>query len=254
MREFFVNLFRDDTFGPDIRLYNIWHILFLVIVLGSIIATCIFTYKKSEETKSKILDVLAIIIICLYLGDFFVHPLMNNENSLIVDKLPFHLCTSASILICITRLFPDKFKRLYQVVPVLGMIGAMLYIFVPTGVDGCKLFCYRSLQTLAYHALLFSYGIFSIVYKSVNMEWKNMITVSILVVVQIIISLIANNVYSTADHHYDWYFTTGSFGIPSKLMPFAIFVCFVGQFAVVYALVLLIRYLINKRSKEEFNA
>ena len=30
----------------------------------------------------------------------------------------------------------------------------------------------------------------------------------------------------------------------------AIFVCFVGQFAVVYALVLLIRYLINKRSKE----
>ena len=70
----------------------------------------------------------------------------------------------------------------------------------------------------------------------------------IILVVLILISLGANAAYSTPDHHYDWFFTTGSsFGINETIMPFIIFGVFFGLDMVIY----LVCYLVNKFLKKE---
>ena len=249
MRDFFVNLFRDDTFGPFIDLFNIWHIIVLVLVLIEAIAFIYLFKNKNYETKQKVLNWLSFIIVALYFGDFFIHPLLEDGNYLIVDKLPFHLCTSAGILIAITRLFPNKTKFWHHVPTVLGLIGAIMYMTVPTGVAGERLICYRTIQTLLYHGTLLVYGILAIAFEDVCLSFKTIYKEAIVIFIQIVIALIANSVYSIPDgredaHSYNWYFVKGGlFGLPISdvLMPFVIFAVFMIMACLIYG----ICYLVN---------
>ena len=102
------------------------------------------------KTKQFVLKILAIVVVGLYLTDFLVHPFLNGGHDyLIVDKLPFHICTASAILIAITSIFPNHTKSIKTAVPILGAIGAFYYIFIPSGVtgDGYYAFSYKELQT-----------------------------------------------------------------------------------------------------------
>ncbi len=259
MRDFFVKLFRDDTFGPEIDLFNVWH--FVVLALVAVVAVALITAfrKKSYETKQKVLNVLSAIVVISYFLDFFIHPLMEDGNYLIVDKLPFHLCTSAGLLVGITRLFPEKTKFWHHVPVVLGLVGAIMYLTVPTGVAGDKLFCYRTIQTLIYHGTLLIFGVLAIAFEDVKLEYKTIYKEAIVIFVQILIALVANEVYSIPDgrvdaHGYNWYFVKGGlFGLPISdvLMPFVIFAVFMIMSALIYGICYLVKYLKSKKGKVE---
>lgn len=259
MREFFVNLFKDDTFGPTIDIFNIWHIAFLVLVVAVIVCLVLIFGKKENETKQKVLNVLAGIVVILYFLDFFIHPLMEDANLLIVDKLPFHLCTSAGLLVGITRIFPNKTKSWRHVPVILGLVGALMYITVPTGVAGEKLICYRSIQTLIYHGTLFIFGVLSLVFEDVKPEFKTIYKEAIVIAIQILIALFANAVYSIPEgrgdaHSYNWYFVKGGlFGLPISdvAMPFVIFAVFMIMSVAIYGIYYLVRYLKNKKARTE---
>lgn len=254
MREFFVRLFRDDTFGPKVGIFNIWHILVLLVIFGFTLFMALKFKNKDKKVKIRILDILSITVISLYFLDFFIHPFENNDNALIVDKLPFHLCTAAGILVAFTRLFKEKTKKWYHAPAILGLVGALMYITVPTGVDGCFLFCYRTLQTLLYHGALFAYGVLAIVYGDVELKFKRIYVEAVIIAIQIVISLIANAAYSIPDEHsYNWYFTKGGiFGlpIPDIAMPFIIFVVFMAMCCAIYGITYLVKYIVNKKTNE----
>lgn len=255
MRSFFVNLFRDDVGGPAITIFSIWHILFLLVVIGVTVFFALKFKNKDKTVKKKVLDIFSLIIVVLYFLDFFIHPLMNDNNYLIVDKLPFHVCTASGILIAITRLFPEKTKCWYHVPTVLGLIGAIMYITVPTGVDGEQLFCYRTIQTLIYHGMLVTYGVLALCYEDVTLSFKTIYKEAIVIAIQILIALFANAVYSIPEgradvHGYNWYFVKGGiFGLPISdlLMPFVMFAVLMIMACLIYGIYYLVKYLIKKK-------
>lgn len=254
MRDFLVKLFRDDTFGPVIDIFNIWHIIVMLVMIGFTIFMIYMFKNKDAKVKNRILDIYSISIIVLYFLDFFIHPFMEDNNYLIVDKLPFHLCTSAGILIAITRLFREKTKKWYHAPAILGLIGSIMYLTVPTGVAGDKLFCYRTIQTLMYHGALFTYGILAMAYSDIKPSFKTIYVEAVIIAIQIVISLFANAAYSIPDgrsdaHGYNWYFTKGGiFGLPISdvAMPFIIFAVFMIMACMIYGMYYLVIYLNNK--------
>ncbi len=254
MRDILINIFKDDTFGPDITLFGIFHVLYFLIIMG---VTFFFAYhfrNKNDDTKKKILDIMAIIIVVLYLGDFFVHPFMNNEDSLSADKLPFHICTIACPLIAITRIFPNKTKAISHAVPILALVGGLMYITCPNGAvgEGVKAFSYRMIQTFIYHGLIFTYGICTLAYGENKLEYKKIYVEAIMILALILISLGANHAYSIpGGHHHDWFFTTGSsFGVSPYLMPFLMFVIIFAMCNAIYLIYFGIKKLIQKKNNQ----
>ena len=254
MREILINIFKDDTFGPDITLFGFFHLFYFFIII-CVTLLLIFLFKDKEEAKKKkLLDIYAIILVCLYLGDFFVHPFMNNENALNVDKLPFHICTLSCPLIAIIRIFPDKTKRIANAVTVLGLVGALMYLTCPNGAvgEGVKAFSYRMLQTFTYHGVLFTYGILSLTLGLNKLDYKKIYIEAIMIACLVLISLGANHAYSIpGGHHYDWFFTTGSsFGVNEVAMPFLMFGIIFAMCNAIYLLYFGIKKLIEKKQNK----
>ena len=251
MREFLLKIFSREIGGPDITLFGVFHILYFLIIMGLTVFGCIRTFNKSKDEKKKTLDIMALCLVILYLGDFFVHPFIDGENALIVDKLPFHICTLSCVLIAITRVFTKHTKHIQQAVPVLGLIGALMYITCPSGAvgPGVKAFSYVMLQTFTYHGLLFAYGVMSLTTGEDKLDYKKIYVEAIIIVVLIFVALGANAAYSTETHHYDWFFVTGSsFGMNKYLMPFIMFAIIFAMTNAIYLIYFGIRKLLIKKN------
>ena len=254
MRDILLKIFSNEIGGPDITLFGIFHILYFLIIVIATYLLCYFTAKKSQETKKKILDIMAIVLIGLYLSDFLVHPFIYGENSLIVDKLPFHICTLSSIMIAITRIFPNHTSKIKNAVTVLGLVGALMYITCPNGAvgPGTKAFSYVILQTFLYHGLLFAYGVFALVSGDVVLDYKKIYVEAILIASLVLIALGANAAYSTPDHHYDWFFVTGSsFGVSPYLMPFLMLVIIFAMCNAIYLIYFGVKKIITKKQNKK---
>lgn len=252
LRDFLIRIFRGDVGGPAIEMYNWVHILYLVIIVGSIVGLYFLFRNKKQETKSLVLKIMAIVIIGLYLTDFLVHPFMyGGRDELIVDKLPYHICTASAILISIVNIFPKQTRHIKNAVVLFGLIGAFYYVFIPSGVTGpdVKAFSYKEIQTFLYHGTLLGYGVLSLLFGDVKLDIKKCWIDAIVLVTLILISLGANAAYSIPDGgHYDWFFTTGSsFGIPSTVMPFVIFGVFFGTSLLIYGIYYLVKWLVNRK-------
>jgi len=236
-----------------IYIYNIWHLLVILVIIAVTVVLFFLFKNKNDSNKKKLLDIYAAIIIGLYFTDFLTHPIIEQENLLLVDKLPFHLCTSACLLIAFVRLFPKWCVKWRHVPPVLGLVGGLFYILCPTGVDGDSLFCYRTLQTLIYHGMLITYGILSIALNDIEVTFKNFYHYLIVVSIQIVISIIANYVYTVpGGHSYDWYFSLSDpigLGIPTLAEPFVILFAISLLVAIIYGIVYLVRAIKHKSAK-----
>lgn len=256
LRDILIKIFRQDVGTIAIEMYNWVHIMYLVIIVGSIVGVYFAFRNKDQEAKEKVLKVYAIILITLYLTDFLVHPFMyGGQDELIVDKLPYHICTLSAILIAIINVFPNRTRYIRVPVTLLGLIGAFYYVFIPSGVTGPDVmaFCYKEIQTFVYHGVLLGYGVLALLFSDIKPDFKKCWIDAIVVVVIILISLGANAAYSIPDGgHYDWFFTTGSsFGISSTLMPFIIFAVFFGTEMVIYGICYLVAYLKKKKITQQ---
>lgn len=255
MRQFFENLFRDDVGGPAICMYNWVHILYLVIICSAIFCLAFFLRNKEQKTKQLVLKIMCGIIVGLYLTDFLVHPFMEKSDSLLMDKLPFHACTSAAILLPLINIFPKQTKWARTGVVLIGMLGAFFYVFIPSGVTGPDVmaFRYRTIQTFIYHGTLLGYGVLSILWGDIDMDIKKCWHEAIILVVLIGISLLANYSYTKTSNGepHDWFFSTGaSFGINPVAMPFVLFGVFFGTSLVVYGIYYLVKFIASKRQSK----
>ena len=256
MTEVLRKIFGDETFGPKVSLFGPIHIIMMVLIFGGAILVGYLLRNKQEKTKKLILDIMVIVLVGLYFSDFLVHPFMTGRDALIVDKLPYHLCTSACILIGLTRVFPKQFGFFKSSFVILGMIGGLMYLTVPTALDGNYLICYRSLQTIIYHGLIFWVGIFSIFFGDIEISIKKIWKEAIVIAVLDLISVGANFAYGGIQGEgetYNWFFSHDFYPVTSPvLMPFVMFgVLMVMVLAIegIYYLVLFI----SKRIKEKKN-
>ncbi len=240
MREFFVNLFSMER-GSEITLFSGWHFMYIIAILGLTLLLGILFKKKSDRAKKILLSVLAYCVIGVYIADFFIMPLatgtLGANGGIDVDKLPFHICTLLSFFVGFAQ-FNPKFAKVKDAIVALAIISSLMYITYPgSALGGVTVFSYKVTQTFAYHGLLFAWGTLSLALNAVEFNWKTIWKPLVGLVIIALWASFGNAVYSSADHHYDWFFVTGStFGMSPYLMPLLVICATFAMVAIIYAI------------------
>lgn len=177
------------------RIFHGWHILYLVLILGSIIALSFILKNKSEKVKNLAIAITINTAFTLYMLDFFLMPFAYGYIG--IDKLPFHICTLSCLLCfaCRHNKFLAKFKTQFIM---LGLIGNLIYIHYPAVLDQYNVhaFSYRAVQTLLFHGAMAAHGIFSLVFGHIKLEWKYCYKEAIAICLLVVWSLLGNMLYS----------------------------------------------------------
>jgi len=236
MSEFFQKIFGTTEGSAEITLFSIWHILYIVLILGLAIGAYFILRHKSDKAKQTTLSVLAILTIGFYIFDFFIMPF--SEGEINIDKLPFHICTLTGIFIPFAQ-FNKKFDKIKSVIVTFAIVASLMYITYPgSALGGVTPWCYKVVQTFIYHGLVFAWGFLSLSLNSVKLEWKKIWKEAVGIVIIIAWAMFANWAYLGIPngHHYDWFFVTGSTFpfVPAWLMPFAVFAAVYGMCALIY--------------------
>ncbi len=237
MRNILIHLFQTpENSVHDITLFSIWHIMYILLILGGTVAVVLMFRHKDAETHRRVLCVLALLPIALYALDFFVMPLAYGEIQ--IDKLPFHFCTLLSILILPIQ-FWKKIAPWREPIAVLCIVTPLMYLCYPgTAIGDISPFCYRVVQTFLYHGCVFLYGVASVALGAVRLDWRHLWRSAAVIVAVFCWASLGNAVYSTADHLYDWGFIAGhTFPfVPKALMPVAVFAAVFGMVCIIYGI------------------
>ena len=161
MRELFFKIFADSFFNTGIQItpFSIAHIVYMVLIFGSIILGWLCLRNQSAEKKEKALRFLAYALLISYLSDFFFHDFVYDGMN--KDKLPFHICTVLCPLVAIAQ-FNRKGHKIAEPVAMLAMLAPMMYLCFPASVGDGEPWCYQAVQTMFFHGVLMAWGILSV--------------------------------------------------------------------------------------------
>ena len=222
MYEILRNLLSDKNNGIFLfEAFSLCHILYIALLFIGIVLTLFLFKNKSQEAKNKLINFTVILALCLYIVDFFLMPF--SYGYIDIDKLPFHLCTSMSIMCVLARhtKFFAKFKSSFTI---MGLIGAIAYLLYPAGVASADGYSYRIVQTVIYHGLMVAQGVFAIALNDLDLKWSNLKYDAISIVALTVWALLGNTLYSGVltetcncvegctniitvyDHDFNWFF------------------------------------------------
>lgn len=255
MNEFLIKIlsWTGEDGGIAIEAFNLWHIIYLIIIACAITAAGFALKGKKSETHKKVLDKLSIGILCWYIANFFLQPFVRGNNQLNIDKLPFHICT----LMAIVGVFAQFSKKEWfkEVSVTLAMGGALMYLTYPaTAFGGAAPWSFKVIETIIYHSALFAWGMLSLTTGQVKLHYKNIWMPLVGIICVALWATVGNLCYNVSylgegDYrHYDWFFLTGtSFPfVPVYLMPLAVITAVYGVIACFY-LINYICQVINKK-------
>lgn len=247
MRDFLIRVFGWKEGNVEINCFDGWHFAYIFIIAGLIIGTAFLLKGKTQKTKEKTLRILSISVLVLYIVDFMLQPFVSSDFTLNIDKLPFHICTLMGIVAVFAQYSKkDWFK---EVAVTLAMAGGLMYLVYPgSALGGIAPWCYKVIQTMVYHGGLLAWGVLSLTTGEVKLHMKNIWMPLIGLVCICLWAALGNWCYNGGDHHYDWFFITGStFSfVPSWILPFAVIAAVYGVVACIY----LIYYLATKNRKK----
>lgn len=176
MRDLFFKLFEMSHFNTGIKItpFSAAHIVYLVLIFGSVIALGLIFRKKDNAAKECLLRLLCYALVFSYISDFFFHEFV--YGGLNMDKLPFHICTVLCPLSAIAQ-FNRKGDKIREPVVMLAVLSPMMYLCYPASVGDGEPWCYQAVQTMFFHGVLMAWGILSIVLGAVKPNirhiWKS---------------------------------------------------------------------------------
>lgn len=238
MRDILLGLLSTTRGQTSITLFSIWHIMYVVLILGIIFITVLLMKDKDEIRKKKLLNGMAVAVPAVYIADFFMMPLAHSDFSIDVDKLPFHICTIMAFFIPFVQ-FNHRFKALKTPVVCLSLVASLMYITYPgTAIGDVLPWCYKVVQTFLYHGLMLGWGIMSLTLGGVRLRYRGIWKELIFILCMVAWASFGNAVYSTENHIYDWFFVNGvTFPfIPDFLMIPTVIVAVFGMCALIYAI------------------
>lgn len=205
MYEFLRNLLKDHKSDITFNCFGIWHILFMLLIFGFIIFMLFYLKNKTNQAKQKVINITINCVFGLYILDFFLMPFAYGEIDL--EKLPFHVCTISCVLCFLSRhnkIF-NKYKLQFAL---LGLIGNLIYVIYPAGVGWYQIapYSYRVIQTLLFHGMMTLYGILTITYDDVKLEFKKSYKELILIIILTVWALLGNLLYNNDLRLYNWMF------------------------------------------------
>ena len=258
MREIFLKIFGEHPSNEvtKISMFSWHHIIYLVLIIGAIVALSLIYFSKSNARKERVMSIIAIITLATYLGDFFLQPFYNGgtidvNGEMILDKLPFHICTVMCPLIIISR-FTKIGKGIKTPIVTLSIVAPLMWLIFPgTALNSSQsAFSYEVIQLFLYHGIVFIYGCLSLTLNETHLEIKKVYKEAICIVGIALWATLGNLVYSCTSHDYNWFFLKDpvfSF-IPKAINPFVVVVIFFLSSLVVYGVYYLVKYIIRKKS------
>lgn len=259
MRELFLKIFTEIPADENngISMFSWSHILYLVAILGVIALAIVEVYciKKEESRRTKILDIVAILVAVSYISDFFFQPFWHGgtllENGeIILDKFPFHICIVLCPLILFSR-FSKHGQKMKSAVSVVAVVAPLMWLIYPgTALDTDQaFFSYEIFQLFAYHGLVFIYGTLCLAFNESKLNIKKCYEEAILLGGISLWATFGNILYSCEEHDYNWFFLKDPvFGfIPESINPYVVIVVFYLSCLVIYGVYYLVKYLATKK-------
>ena len=248
MYELLSEFFSKDALGQyKITLFSIYHIIYVLIILGACALAIYLTRNKDQAFKEKVLKVYARIALGLYILDFFIMPF--SEGEIDITKLPFHICTLLSPFVVLSC-YHETFKKLRTPIAVLALVSSLMYLTYPgSAIDNESAFCYTVIQTFLFHGVMLNFGILSLAYRFAKPEWKNIYYELVIITLVALWATIGNYAYSTSEHSHDWFFVNGNTFpfIPKPLMPFTVIAAIFAMVAIIYSIYFGIKKIIDKK-------
>ncbi len=253
MYNFLHKILQDHTGSAVFAPYNLWHCLYLVLLIGSITAIGLLLKNKSEKIKTRAVDLTISLAFGLYMADFFLMPF--SYGYVDIDKLPFHICTLMSVMCFASRhnAFLGRFKTAFTM---MGLVGALIYVAYPAGVANgeVSIFSYRILQTLLFHGLMVAYGVWSLLFGDAKPTWRTSYKDLGVISANILLAVIANHLYSGVENgrSFNWCFIVSDplCIIPDSVAPYVMpFIIIAIFFAIDMLIYLIYRLLTQKRRR-----
>lgn len=219
------DLLSDRKGGSVFTCFGIWHILYMLVIFGTILGLFLALRKKSQETKQRTADTVIGFAFGLYMLDFFLMPFAYGEIDL--EKLPFHACTAMCVLCFFSRhnRWLSKFQTQFAM---LGLISNLVYVIYPAGVGWYAIhpLSYRVVQTLMFHGIMSAYGILVLAFEEVDFKWKTCCRDLLVTVGMTAWALLGNTLYNGTygdyDHFFNWFFVVRDpfYILPENIAPF----------------------------------
>ena len=216
------NLLSDRKGGATFTCFGLWHILYLAVIFGAILTVIFLLKNKSAAAKHRATSAALYIAFGLYMADFFLMPFAYGEIDL--EKLPFHACTAMCLCCVLSRhsAFFGRFKNLFIL---LGLLSNLIYVIYPAGVGWYQIhpLCYRVWQTLLYHGAMSAFGLFSLSFGEVKLEWKKCPHDLVLLCAMTLWALLGNTLYNGLnDRFFNWFFVVRDpfYLLPEGIAPF----------------------------------
>ena len=173
MSKIFGEIFQYIPRKTEVPLWGWQHCLYVILILAAVVTLSIVFVNKSEKTKNRVLNITAILVIAVYVFDFFVQPFWNNGN-IAINKLPFHLCTLVGVLIPFVN-FAGALKFARQTVAVWAILAPLAFVLFPLNYINRAVapYSYPIIQTFLFHGLEIFWGVFMLVSKKVVLRWRD---------------------------------------------------------------------------------
>lgn len=217
MYPFLHELLADKKGGANFTCFDPCHLLWIALTVGAAALLGVYLGKQEGRCREKALGNLIALGFGLYILDFFLMPLAYGEIDL--EKLPFHACTTMCVL-CFLSGHNHFLRRFRSSFALLGFVSNFVYLIYPAGVmwHGVHPWCYRVLQTLAFHAVLSVYCLLALIFGETGC-WKHHLAVTTAMTAW---AVLGNYVYNTEARVYNWFFVIRDpFGIlPADVSPF----------------------------------
>ncbi len=253
MYNFFSSLLADRKDGAIFSCFGVYHLIYMVIILGGIILAIALLRNKGESVKKKAISVSIGCAFGLYVADFFLMPFAYGKID--IEKLPFHICTTMCVLCFLSRHI--KFFAKYKVqFAILGLISNIIYVIYPAGVGWYQIhpLSYRVYQTLLFHGFMTAYGLFVLIFDNVKLEWKRCYKDLFVIIAVALWALLGNTLYNGELGFFNWFFVVRDpfYIIPESIspyiMPFVVIIAFFIVDLLLYCIYFGIKKLNSKNS------
>ena len=216
------SLLADRTGDATFTCFGLWHLLYLAVILGVILSVIFLLKNRSDEAKHRATAAALYTAFGLYMADLFLMPLAYGEID--VEKLPFHACTAMCLCCMLSRRQPF-FARFREQFVLLGLLSNLIYVIYPAGVGWYQIhpLCYRVWQTLLYHGAMTAFGLFSLCFGEVKLEWRKCPRDLVFLCVMTVWALLGNTLYNGLDgRFFNWFFVVRDpfYILPEGISPF----------------------------------
>ena len=208
-------LLADQKGGSVFRLFDIWHVCYIVFFIAVGVFLCLYLRNRGQEKRQKVINAVIGVALGLYILDFFLMPFAYGVIN--VEKLPFHVCTTMCVMCFLSRhnAFLGKFRLQFAM---LGFLSNLVYLLYPGAMFWLDIhpLSYRVVQTLAFHGIMMVYGVLVLVYECQEFRWKKIYKDLGVIAAMTAWARLGNTLYNNDTVVHNWFFVVRD---PFKAFP-----------------------------------